>query len=302
MTKTLFLLAFVIAFVANAQTDSVLSFYPLQTGNIWEYWYHYNIAYANRSESTYVTVKIIGDTLMPNGLKYKIFNQVVFGGLNPRTVFQRVDPLTGNVYSYLGPSNSLVEILTDSLFASPGDYFGYPPGLAFKCDKTDTITVFGKRVATKSCSMNVWFAPTVTLASGFGIVKSSRVDDNPNYPVYDEYVYDIVYTKINGFEYGTLTQANMPPTTRPFSMNLFQNYPNPFNPTTTIDFDVPVTSFTTLRIFDIYGREVSTLEGHVLTAGHYSRVWNADKYSSGVYFYSLTSGAYHLTKKAILLK
>jgi len=81
-----------------------------------------------------------------------------------------------------------------------------------------------------------------------------------------------------------------------------QNYPNPFNPTTTISFDIPSRSFVSLKIFDILGREVSTIVSGELEAGSYTRRWNARNMASGVYFYRLTAGSFVETKKLILLK
>jgi len=88
----------------------------------------------------------------------------------------------------------------------------------------------------------------------------------------------------------------------PKSFTLYQNYPNPFNPTTTIDFELPSSSFVTLKIFDVLGREVAALVARELTAGHYSQVWDATPYSSGVYFYFLQSENSKKVNKLILQK
>jgi hypothetical protein len=83
---------------------------------------------------------------------------------------------------------------------------------------------------------------------------------------------------------------------------LSQNYPNPCNPSTTISFTLPSRSFVTLKIFDLLGREVSTIVSGELQAGSYTRQWNAANMASGVYFYGLTAGSFVETKKLILLK
>ena len=88
----------------------------------------------------------------------------------------------------------------------------------------------------------------------------------------------------------------------PLHFDLSQNFPNPFNPTTTINFELERTSFTTLKVFDILGREVTTLVAEELKPGLYSRPWHALHCSSGIYFYLLQSGAYRETKKMLLLK
>ena len=90
---------------------------------------------------------------------------------------------------------------------------------------------------------------------------------------------------------------------------LMQNYPNPFNPTTTISFTIPNNgkrSVVYLRIYDILGREISTLVNDYKSAGNYKIEFNASTANgglpSGVYFYKLTSGNFSETKKMLLIK
>jgi hypothetical protein len=73
---------------------------------------------------------------------------------------------------------------------------------------------------------------------------------------------------------------------------LGQNYPNPFNPATTISFRVPTQSFVSLKVFDTLGREVSTLLSELLSAGTYTRQWDAAGLSTGVHFYRLQAGSF----------
>ncbi len=88
----------------------------------------------------------------------------------------------------------------------------------------------------------------------------------------------------------------------PASLALYQNYPNPFNPSTTITFSLPYRSFVTLKIFDVMGREVSTLISGELSEGSHSRTWNATGQSSGVYYYRLHAGPSLMSKQLMYLK
>lgn len=88
----------------------------------------------------------------------------------------------------------------------------------------------------------------------------------------------------------------------PTIYSLDQNYPNPFNPSTTISFSLSSQSYVSLKIYDIIGREVTTLVSEVLSPGVYSRQWNAERTSSGIYFYRLHAATYIETKKLMLLK
>jgi Uncharacterized protein related to plant photosystem II stability/assembly factor len=97
----------------------------------------------------------------------------------------------------------------------------------------------------------------------------------------------------------TDVKRNNPP---PSSFVLSQNYPNPFNPSTIITFALPTKSFVTLKIFDILGREITTLISKELSAGNHELEWNATGFVSGVYFYRLQAGSFTATKKLLLLK
>jgi hypothetical protein len=88
----------------------------------------------------------------------------------------------------------------------------------------------------------------------------------------------------------------------PVTISLSQNYPNPFNPVTTIKFELTENAEIRLSVFDLIGREVSVLEEGFLTAGTYSKVWDASSFSSGIYMYRLDVNGKSYTRKMILTK
>jgi hypothetical protein len=108
----------------------------------------------------------------------------------------------------------------------------------------------------------------------------------------------------------------------PNKFSLFQNYPNPFNPTTTIRFFIPfvetgsersfghaLSLHTTLKIFDLLGREIATLVNETKFPGTYEISFDATKLfpkgsilTSGVYYYQLRSGDFAETKKMVLIR
>jgi photosystem II stability/assembly factor-like uncharacterized protein len=88
----------------------------------------------------------------------------------------------------------------------------------------------------------------------------------------------------------------------PAQFSLSQNYPNPFNPVTKIKFDISKTGFVRIIIYDMLGRELKTLINEQLNAGTYEAMWTADKFSSGVYFYTLTTESFRETKRMVLIK
>jgi hypothetical protein len=88
----------------------------------------------------------------------------------------------------------------------------------------------------------------------------------------------------------------------PEQFSLGQNYPNPFNPNTKIQFGLPRSSYVTLKVYDLLGREVSSLMGENLPVGSYETQWKASGYPSGVYFYRIVAGSFVETRKMILAK
>jgi len=89
---------------------------------------------------------------------------------------------------------------------------------------------------------------------------------------------------------------------KPASYSLMQNYPNPFNPVTQIKYQIPSDGFTSLKIYDLLGREVGVLVNEEKRAGSYQVRFNGSSLSSGVYIYRLQSGSYTCAKKLILIK
>jgi flagellar hook assembly protein FlgD len=71
---------------------------------------------------------------------------------------------------------------------------------------------------------------------------------------------------------------------------------------TNISFSIPKRSFVSIKVYDLLGREVSTIISEEMPAGSYSQQWNATNMPSGVYFYRLHAGQFAETKKLVLLR
>lgn len=83
---------------------------------------------------------------------------------------------------------------------------------------------------------------------------------------------------------------------------LLQNYPNPFNPSTKIKYSIPENQNVVLKVFDILGKEISTLVNEKKQIGNYEVEFSADYLSSGIYFYRIQAGEFIDTKKFVLIK
>jgi hypothetical protein len=88
----------------------------------------------------------------------------------------------------------------------------------------------------------------------------------------------------------------------PLENSLAQNFPNPFNPITTINFSLNKGSMISLYIYNVLGQKITTLAKGYFSAGIHTVKWNADKFSSGVYFYELKTDLQSFIKKMIIIK
>ena len=92
----------------------------------------------------------------------------------------------------------------------------------------------------------------------------------------------------------------------PLQFLLYQNYPNPFNPVTTLRYNLPEDAMVNLTIYDMMGRQVSTLVTSEQSAGYKSVQWNAANdagapVSAGLYLYRIRTGKFVKTHKMVLL-
>jgi photosystem II stability/assembly factor-like uncharacterized protein len=123
-----------------------------------------------------------------------------------------------------------------------------------------------------------------------------------------------VLVRINDLEYDllsdvsnnvfTIIQPNGMFDDQELFINYFvsQNFPNPFNPTTTIEYQLPKSSFVTIKIYDVLGQEIVTLVNEEKQVGIYKVNFDAKDFTSGLYLYKISAGGFELTRKMLLLK
>ncbi|MCL6097418.1 MAG: T9SS type A sorting domain-containing protein [Bacteroidetes bacterium] len=102
--------------------------------------------------------------------------------------------------------------------------------------------------------------------------------------------------------YNSTTAVNYDESTIPAGYLLSQNFPNPFNPTTTIKFSISKSQFVSIKVYDILGKEISTLVNEEKTPSSYEVQFNGSSLASGMYFYRMQAGSFSQTKKLLLIK
>ncbi len=110
----------------------------------------------------------------------------------------------------------------------------------------------------------------------------------------------LVFTSV--YKSDIVTDVENKETNMPRQFQLFQNYPNPFNPATGIQYSVASSQKVILKVYDVLGREVTTLVNEKKSPGTYKVSFDGSNLSSGIYFYRLTAGDYTETKKMVLVR
>jgi len=80
------------------------------------------------------------------------------------------------------------------------------------------------------------------------------------------------------------------------------NYPNPFNPSTIINYELPITNYVELSIYNLNGQKITMLIAETQSAGKYTIEWDASDYASGVYYYEFRTRDYRNVEKMVLMK
>ncbi len=196
--------------------------------------------------------------------------------------------------------------------------FSYIPEYTYPGSNTDSTQLYFRKNGTTAWN-RLAVSKVISDTTNLGIVQSADLSSTTQF---DSAGIDLKFHLVNqsgnstdwvlepAYGVGKFSGGNSPATAvnttdiknLPTVFALNQNYPNPFNPTTTISFALPSRSFVSLKVFDILGREVSTIVSGELQAGSYTRQWNASAFASGVYFYRLQAGSFVQTRKLVLLR
>lgn len=164
----------------------------------------------------------------------------------------------------------MISVLTISLYAQSNEVNWWEFSSGFSTSKnanSEIVSEAGQNLVGVSGKGNTW------ITGGF-------FTSHPN-----------IFTGVNNTEESV-----------PGKYQLYQNYPNPFNPSTIISWQLPSKSHVLLKVYNVLGKEISTLVNEVRPAGKYKIIFDAGTLASGVYFYRLIADSFSETKKMLLIR
>ncbi|NIS38391.1 T9SS type A sorting domain-containing protein [Candidatus Saccharibacteria bacterium] len=279
--------------------DSCLAeFYPLNRGDYWEYQYM-----VGSTVQSLVTKKVVGDTVMSNGITYKMVEE--FWQYNNERLlrFQRYDSST--VYWYLPAFDR--EFVWYELRKAVGEF--WPTERPGFCDTSQIgriesireTQIFGElktRVKIRYyCSRDTSLWISDELVKGIGAYYLGGEGD----------AQILQGAIINGKQYGVITHVQNSEPTHQKEEASVSSYPNPFNESTVIKYSIPSSDQVTVNIYDLKARLVKRLFNGEQTAGEHFVNWDGKNSSgktvaSGLYIVSVKGKNFYQSKFLTLLK
>lgn len=180
----------------------------------------------------------------------------------------------------------------------------------------------------------MWTTETETNNSGFDIERRTQNADGKTYSAWEkitfingngnssqQHVYNYEDKQLNtgkfqyrlkqvdyngNHEYFNLESPQEIIIGNPILFDMSQNYPNPSNPNSKINFQVPFTGKVKIIVYDISGKEVSTLVNETKDAGYHTADFDGTNLASGIYLYRITAEnqaeKFTKTMKLVLVK
>lgn len=295
MKNKIILVILVFTSIFYSQDESIeesLKYYPLQIGNYWQYESSFHDGWGNDT-NWFSYREVVGDTIMPNGLNYFV---IIEDGIKTiKSKFVRIDSINGFVYSY---KNITEENREDSLVLSDWD--------SLNCNFYGDVYIedlLGSQFETRpynGCTVTSGCTKSRKMSKNIGLIELKTFCANV---VGSEEKHILNYVKVNNIEYGSLVSVeNTNRKNIPSDYDISQNYPNPFNPKTNIIYYIPEKGLIDISVYDILGEKITSLFKGNKDKGTYTIQFDGSKYSSGVYYYVLSSGNSRISKKMLLIK
>jgi len=262
------------------------SYFPLAVGNKW----FFSQGLDNVAR---LKLEIQKDTTLGDGYSYAKLNMYK---VNPDSSFS----LLNDGYSYLRKENRKIIEYPDRLIfdydMNIGDtvisFYNEPESAVL--DTIISEDIFGRNSKTYVFFFTQYDFYTYSDSIGFNTLWATTWNNwVPEY---------LLGCEIDGRIYGSVITSVKNKNELPTHFILYQNYPNPFNPSTRIKYSISKGSFVTLKVYDILGKEITTLVNEEKPYGNYEVIYDGSNLTSGVYFYKMQAGSFIDTKKFILIK
>jgi len=206
------------------------------------------------------------DNLLLCGTETGVYKSINFG-----TNWSLITGIPGNIGLF-----GFASIGTKNIFISAWNY-----GVYVSNDFGQTFTLRNEGLQSLRCTALYEFGDYLFLGTNPLTIP---------YKIYRRPINEVVYIKNVSSE-------------TPNEYKLYQNYPNPFNSSTIVRFKIKDSKFVTLKVFNLLGKEITTLVNEKQSSGIYEISIDGSNLSTGVYFYSLFIDSKKIdTRKFILLK
>ncbi len=225
---------------------------------------------------------------------YSVSGAGNFNGLPGDEVIvgENLSPVNGKSYVYTDQNATPVELTTLNATLSESD-------VILIWQTATEVNNYGFEILRSTLDSEEWEKIGFVEGHGNSYSPKDYVFTDLSVPA-GKYLYRLKQLDINGaFEYSNSIEVDL---SAPVKYELSQNYPNPFNPTTVIKYSIPEDNFVTIKLYDILGKEITTLVNDYKTTGKYKVLLNGSKLSSGIYIYSIQAGDFKEIKKMILQK
>ena len=183
------------------------------------------------------------------------------------------------------------------------------------CDTTSTLVtgplLVGTGTYNQSLGLNIDIAGGVDYCSFNGIALPGYAENNSvtiriwdksedtDVAILNSLIFDGIDKSITSLDIDSLSIDDK---FLPNAIGVSKIYPNPFNPVTNIDFAVPSFQHVKLSVYDVSGSQISVLNDNALAPGNHSITWDANRFSSGIYFIRFESLGYQAVHKIMLIK
>lgn len=220
---------------------------------------------------------------------------------NPQIIFTPITKTADSLLNFILTVNHYFSVDTGSYIQQGLNFIDTVSITGFYASAEDTLpfnTVYGENIyGTKKFSFNVPIDINL-LKSDYKFnyritARDKGIVSHWDYKPSDNTFYQMIFDTTVSVD-DQIAQL--------FTYQLYQNFPNPFNPVTKIKYSLAEASNVKLTIYDILGKEVTTLVNEQQQSGSYEVKWDASNVSSGIYFYQLNTKNYVNTRKMILLR